>query len=77
MMDNRVSYPERLPSAGLEYSKDHMDRLVTVLDQHLSRLNGRRKLTGTTLNLSDLPTSSAGLKPGDVYNDAGVLKIVT
>ena len=29
-----------------------------------------------TLNLSDLPTSSAGLSTGDIWNNSGVLNIV-
>jgi hypothetical protein len=31
---------------------------------------------GGTLNINSLPTSSAGLSAGDVWNDAGTLKIV-
>ena len=34
------------------------------------------KARATSLNLSALPTSSAGLSAGDVWNDAGTLKIV-
>ena len=30
-----------------------------------------------TLNISDIPTSSAGLSSGDVWSNAGVLTIVT
>lgn len=32
--------------------------------------------TNGNLNISNLPTSAAGLSSGDVYNDTGVLKIV-
>jgi hypothetical protein len=33
------------------------------------------KVTGTSLNLSNLPTSADGLATGDVWNDGGTLKI--
>jgi hypothetical protein len=33
-------------------------------------------LTANKLNLSALPTSALGLSAGDVWNDAGTLKIV-
>lgn len=38
-------------------------------------VNGSVRLQGR-LNLSGIPTSSAGLSTGDVWNDAGILKIV-
>lgn len=34
-------------------------------------------LQASTVNLTDLPTSSAGLSTGDLFNDSGVVKIVT
>jgi hypothetical protein len=74
---NRISGPERLPSPPEEYDPVFFDRLIGLLDQHLAQGNGRRKILGTTVNLSDLPTSATGLRSGDVWNDAGVLKIIT
>lgn len=74
---NRISAPERLPSPEPEYDPQYMDRLVTLIDQHLSSLNGRRRILGTTMQLTDLPTSSTDLRPGEIYNDSGTLKIVT
>ena len=38
--------------------------------------NRRMTITDNGLNISNLPTSSAGLSSGDVYNDSGTLKIV-
>ena len=35
------------------------------------------KMTIEKLNVSDIPTSAAGLSSGDVWNEAGTLKIVT
>ena len=74
---NRIANPERLPSAPDEYDPDFMDRLIGLLDQHLSQASARRRILGTTVNLSDLPTSATGLRSGDVWNNAGVLNIVS
>jgi hypothetical protein len=32
-------------------------------------------IKGTTVNISSLPTSSAGLATGDIWNDSGTLKV--
>ncbi|NMJ86895.1 MAG: hypothetical protein EX285_03500 [Thaumarchaeota archaeon] len=46
------------------------------LDVYLERLtDGKLGITGT-LNISDLPTSSAGLVSGDLWNDSGTVKVV-
>lgn len=74
---NRISSPERLPSAPDEYDPVFLDRLIGLLDQHLAQGNARRRILGTNINLSDLPTSATGLRPGDVWNNAGVLNIVS
>lgn len=74
---HRVSTPERLPSAPEEYDPAFMDRLIGLLDLHLAALSSRRRIVGTNVNLSDLPTSATGLRSGDVWNDLGTLKIVS
>ena len=35
------------------------------------------KMTIKNLNITDIPTSAAGLASGDVWNNSGVLTIVT
>ena len=49
---------------------------ATSLDSGLIATDGGGKLTASKLNLSALPTSSSGLSAGDVWNNAGTLKIV-
>lgn len=74
---NRITAPERLPSAPEQYDPAFLDRLIGLLDQHLAQGNARRRILGTNINLSDLPTSATGLRTGDVWNNAGVLNIVS
>lgn len=72
----QTTLPDRIPSAPEQYDQAHMDRLIGMLNQQFTALSGRRKINGTTMNLSDLPTSATGLRPGDIWNDSGTLRIV-
>ena len=53
-------------------------KVFNVSNADIIRMIGNVRIdtTGTKLNLAGLPTSSAGLSTGDVYNDGGILKIV-
>ena len=42
----------------------------------LSTYHGDFTISGTTVNMANLPTSSAGLSAGDLWNNAGVINIV-
>lgn len=44
-------------------------QIFQVFDTGIAVINGRLRVT-------DLPTSSAGLAAGDIWNDGGTLKIV-
>lgn len=65
-----------LPDPPVEYSKAYMDMLLRQLDLYFSRLNAAGSIQATTINLSQLPTAATGLKSGDLWNDAGTVKIV-
>jgi len=54
-----------------------MARFIGLIDQYVSQTNARHKILGTTMNLSMLPTSATGLRAGDVWNDAGTLKVIS
>lgn len=43
----------------------------------VAKIDASGGATISTLNISNIPTSSSGLSSGDVWNDAGTLKIVT
>lgn len=77
MSEPRIQGPSRLPSAPPEYDPEFMNRLVGLLDQYATQANDRRRILGTTMNISMLPTSATGLRNGEIWNDAGTLKVVT
>ena len=78
------------PLPPREYSVEYMNRLIKQLELVLRRLNAVRPLTVGSdlteqtvaypvsgLTIVNVPTSSAGLPPGSVWSDSGVLKIVS
>ena len=75
-MTQRSSTISRLPSPPDEYDPTYMNRLVASIEQGLQTNNGRRAILGTTANFSTLPTSPTGLRPGDLWRDGDVIKIV-
>ncbi len=65
-----------LGSAPSEYDSRLLSNALRTIELQLDWLLSRGPIRISTLNVSDLPTSSAGLITGDVWNDAGTLKIV-
>ncbi len=49
---------------------------VTPTDVHIKFNSTRITVTDGNVNITGIPTSSAGLSTGDVWNDSGTLKIV-
>lgn len=49
---------------------------TTGVDEHEFFFDRNGKFTTQRLNISNLPTSTAGLVAGDIWNDAGTLKVV-
>ena len=76
-MSSRALPPPRLPEAPQEYTRDYMEDLVRALDSYIQQERNPGYIRGTTLTLTQLPTSAAGLETGALYNDAGTVKIVT
>lgn len=70
---------KKLPDPPREYDLHQWQAIVNQLEQQIRELYNPGHVQGTTVNLTMLPTSSAGLRSGDVWVDAGagnVLKIV-
>lgn len=65
-----------LPDAPDTYNKQQLDDLVRQLRLALRQINNPGPIQCSTIVITDLPTSSAGLPAGSVWNDAGTLKIV-
>jgi hypothetical protein len=76
-MSSRALPPPRLPEAPQEYTRAYMEDLVRALDSYIQQERNPGDMRGTTLTLTQLPTSAAGLETGALYNDAGTVKIVT
>ena len=76
MSSNQVP-PPRLPEAPEEYTRVYMEDLIRTLEIFIAQERNPGEMRGTKLTLTDLPTSSAGLETGSLWNDAGTVKIVT
>lgn len=59
-----------------EYDPVWFGQLLNELDIYFKRVNTDGPIRATTLTLTDLPTASAGLSSGEVWNDSGTLKVV-
>jgi len=76
-MSSRALPPPRLPEAPQEYTRAYMEDLIRALDSYIQQERNPGDMRGTTLTLTQLPTSAAGLETGALYNNAGTVKIVT
>ena len=74
MSGNQVPAP-RLPTPSVEYSVDYMSDLVRSLEAFITQERNPGPIRGTTLTLTDFPTSPTGLEAGTLYNDAGTVKV--
>ena len=54
-----------------------MAEITRAFSQLVLQLQNPGELRATTITLTDLPTSAAGLETGALYNDGGTVKIVT
>lgn len=59
-----------------QYDQDYMRRLIGVLEDMVRRYEQPRYLQVTGMIMLDPPTTTTGLKSGEVYSDGGVLKLV-
>ena len=76
-MANRNNVPDPvLALPPLDYDSQYFNLIVRQLNYYMQQHANPGAMIGTTLTLSDLPTSATGLAPGTVWNDSGTLKIV-
>ena len=68
--------PPSLPLPPKEYSEQYFNQLVRSLNAYFRQAGSTTPIVVDSITLNDLPTSSAGLPVGSVWNDAGTLKIV-
>lgn len=59
-----------------EYDQSYFSQVTRAFALYTQQVNAAGPLRGTTLVLTNLPTSATGLESGSVWNDAGTLKVV-
>jgi len=74
MASNEIA-PPRLPEAPQEYSVSYMQDLIRALEVFIEQERNPGQLRGTTITLTNLPTSATGLESGALYNDGGTVKV--
>jgi hypothetical protein len=68
--------PPLPPQATLEYDPKTAAQFVRTFEMLIRLLTSDGPFSATTLQLTNLPTSPTGLRPGSVWNSAGTLHIV-
>tara|TARA_Y100001972_G_scaffold118972_1_gene159705 strand:+ start:2222 stop:2452 length:231 start_codon:yes stop_codon:yes gene_type:complete len=76
MSVSKVPLPQ-FPLPPAEYDRIYFDELIRSLTQIVTQIQNPGELRGTTITLTDLPTSPTGLETGALYNDSGTVKVVT
>ena len=66
----------QLPDPPKEYDVNYMRRLIMALELIIYEIQTTGHVAGSTANLNKLPTSATGLRAGDLWNDAGTVKVV-
>lgn len=67
----KFSDPPTDPAQMLTYIRFLLRQLEATFD----KINQMGELRTATLNISDLPTASTGLKRGDLWRDGEVVKV--
>ena len=65
-----------LPVPPVQYDQNWANQLIRGLNTYFTALQNPGPMQGTTITLTSLPTSSAGLPSGALWNSSGTVKIV-
>lgn len=68
--------PPALPLPPDGYDQQYFNQLVRSLNTYFRQAGSTTPIVVDSITLNNLPTSSAGLPAGSVWNDSGTLKIV-
>ena len=68
--------PPILPLPTDTYDRFYFNQLVRVLNIYFQQAGSTTPVVFDSITLTNLPTSSAGLPSGAVWNDSNTLKIV-
>jgi hypothetical protein len=69
--------PPRLPDPPQQITQEYMREFKRVLDAYFFSVFNSYTLNVTSVNFVNLPGSGYGIGPGGVWNNNGVLSIVT
>lgn len=58
-----------------EYDPKYFEKVLRDLSIMLREMRSEGQATFSNVRLTDLPTSSVGLKTGDLWNDSGTIKV--
>ena len=70
------SAPPVPPRFGPEYDQRDHNRMTRAVEMLINLMMSNGPFQATTLNLSSLPTSPTGLRPGDVWRNGTILEVV-
>lgn len=60
-----------------QYDPRFFNGMLRKLELAIDGMKERGVIRVSNINISDLPTSSSGLRSGDLWNDTGTVKVVT
>lgn len=60
-----------------EWDRKYIENITRQISWLTTKLQSRGPARFSTVNINQLPTSSAGLSSGDLWNDAGTVKVVS
>ena len=69
--------PPKLPVPSGEIDIEYLTDLVRALEIFIAQERTAGELRGTTIPLTDLPTSATDLEVGALFNDSGTVKVKT
>ena len=78
MVSRQKAIPYRLPSSPNDYEQSYFNQLVRQIEKGLNELShpSLAKCDQLFIDINTLPSTGAGLRPGFVFRDGSILKIV-
>lgn len=64
------------PPAPKEYDQQYMQDVLRTLTAYIRLQNAIGPIVASEVMITQLPTSSVGLRVGTLYNDSGTVKVV-
>lgn len=65
-----------LPFPPDEYDPKYFNEMIRTLNLYFRQLQNPGPVIASTLQLTNIPTSAAGLRTGDVWEDTGAANVL-